>query len=415
MAKTEYILETINAAYDLVLNDYDWIRHIAKPILQALGSNNGNGSFYYFDAYNNNPTIKLWNWTHLNEPKESLKLYSHMEASPMTKDMLCSSPLVGSSSGLGMIPRVGKFYDIMGLTTIEPSAGLGLCFHFGTKVPIDHSAQLKRAFKLLSMHLASVLRLRRKLALADSQVIDLFEGADAILDVRKRFLHAENSTKSIKYQDKLRQAAIIIDKAKSAYGKKWPDQAMEAWTALISGRWNIIDHFDTDGKHFYIVRENNLYFRPFFSLTEAEIKVAAQAASGLPNKMIAYALGISITAVGVHMHRIYLKTGIRSRSHLIQLIRQQIHKQKSGQLKAQNPIEKLKVFSIATKVVKDFNKLSPAEKDIVHAILAGKNNMEIALQRKTSKYTIINQIATLFKKIKVGSRNELIIKFTKNQ
>src|SRR4051794_25317076 len=52
--------------------------------------------------------------------------------------------------------------------------------------------------------------------------------------------------------------------------------------------------------------------------------------------------------------------------------------------------------------------LTPAERAVVTAILDGKSNAAIALARSTSVRTVANQVASIFKKLGVGSRAELV-------
>ncbi|MBL8954105.1 MAG: response regulator transcription factor [Myxococcaceae bacterium] len=52
--------------------------------------------------------------------------------------------------------------------------------------------------------------------------------------------------------------------------------------------------------------------------------------------------------------------------------------------------------------------LTPAERVVVALLLEGKTNPQIARARKTSVRTVANQVASIFKKLSVGSRAELI-------
>ena len=51
--------------------------------------------------------------------------------------------------------------------------------------------------------------------------------------------------------------------------------------------------------------------------------------------------------------------------------------------------------------------LTPAEREVMTLLLAGKSNGEIARQRKTAVRTVANQVASLFRKFGVGSRAAL--------
>jgi len=52
--------------------------------------------------------------------------------------------------------------------------------------------------------------------------------------------------------------------------------------------------------------------------------------------------------------------------------------------------------------------LSSAESDVARHILAGRSNSEIAALRRCSTRTVANQVASLFRKLGVRSRLELV-------
>jgi DNA-binding NarL/FixJ family response regulator len=51
--------------------------------------------------------------------------------------------------------------------------------------------------------------------------------------------------------------------------------------------------------------------------------------------------------------------------------------------------------------------LTPAEVEVARLILQGKSNREVAERRGTTTRTVANQVASLFRKLKVQSRLEL--------
>ena len=53
--------------------------------------------------------------------------------------------------------------------------------------------------------------------------------------------------------------------------------------------------------------------------------------------------------------------------------------------------------------------LTPAEARVLSAILLGKSNREIATERGTSARTVANQVASLYRKLRVTSRTELAL------
>jgi DNA-binding CsgD family transcriptional regulator len=51
--------------------------------------------------------------------------------------------------------------------------------------------------------------------------------------------------------------------------------------------------------------------------------------------------------------------------------------------------------------------LSPAEGEVIGLVLEGQTNGEIARHRRTAPRTVANQVASIFRKLRVGSRAEL--------
>jgi DNA-binding CsgD family transcriptional regulator len=52
--------------------------------------------------------------------------------------------------------------------------------------------------------------------------------------------------------------------------------------------------------------------------------------------------------------------------------------------------------------------LTAAERDVVQRVVDGRSNAEIARARGTAVSTVANQLASIFRKLGVGSRFELI-------
>jgi DNA-binding CsgD family transcriptional regulator len=52
--------------------------------------------------------------------------------------------------------------------------------------------------------------------------------------------------------------------------------------------------------------------------------------------------------------------------------------------------------------------LTPAERAILPAILQGKSSREIAMDRGVAERTIVNQLASIYRKLEINSRGELV-------
>jgi DNA-binding CsgD family transcriptional regulator len=59
-------------------------------------------------------------------------------------------------------------------------------------------------------------------------------------------------------------------------------------------------------------------------------------------------------------------------------------------------------------------KLTSAERDVVALILAGKSNAQIANARGVALRTVANQVASILRKMRVGSRSALLAKLSRS-
>ncbi len=69
--------------------------------------------------------------------------------------------------------------------------------------------------------------------------------------------------------------------------------------------------------------------------------------------------------------------------------------------------ERLAVLSYPLAAPPDLAALTPAEREVVQGLLAGRSNAEIARARGTSVRTVANQVGCIFQKLGLGSRREL--------
>jgi DNA-binding CsgD family transcriptional regulator len=70
--------------------------------------------------------------------------------------------------------------------------------------------------------------------------------------------------------------------------------------------------------------------------------------------------------------------------------------------------EELVVFRAPAERTSETSELSAAERDVVQGVLEGLGNVEIAKRRGTSARTVENQLGSIFRKLGVGSRAELV-------
>jgi DNA-binding CsgD family transcriptional regulator len=178
---------------------------------------------------------------------------------------------------------------------------------FGAYVPLarrrSEPAARTRKLRLLGVHVGTAYRARQRGASRD----------EAWFEPDGRLHDAVGD--AVKARDTLREVVKRIDRARA--GRVGEDATLELWTALVDGRWTLMDRFDTDGRRFVIARRNAPELGRYLALTPEESAVARLHAMGQSSKLVAYTLGISQSSVSRRLHDALFKLGMRSVADLI--------------------------------------------------------------------------------------------------
>jgi DNA-binding CsgD family transcriptional regulator len=150
---------------------------------------------------------------------------------------------------------------------------------------------------------------------------DADAAAEAILSPSGMVMHAEVAAKPAHVRDRLREAVRALDRARSRERQE-ADRALDLWQGLVSGRWSLVDRFDTDGRRFIVARKNDPDVRDPRALTRRERQVLAYTVLGRSLKEAAYALGLSVPTISIHRARAMRKLGLRSQADVARLLSQ---------------------------------------------------------------------------------------------
>jgi DNA-binding NarL/FixJ family response regulator len=135
--------------------------------------------------------------------------------------------------------------------------------------------------------------------------------------------------------------------------------------------------------------------------------VVERAAAGRSNKCIAYELGLALGTVAWYLASAIHKLGIENRSQLIDLAAR--GRQQATTLRSLTVGRaELVVVSYPVAAPPALSRLSPGERAVACAAMAGKRNLDIARERGVSPRTIANQMAAVFTKLGIASRLELL-------
>ena len=91
------------------------------------------------------------------------------------------------------------------------------------------------------------------------------------------------------------------------------------WTALVEGRWSLVERVDSDGQRHYLAYENSPRALAYRALTPVEATVLDQSVQGLQGKYIAYSTGMSDTNVSASLSTAADKLGFRNRYELLRV------------------------------------------------------------------------------------------------
>lgn len=180
----------------------------------------------------------------------------------------------------------------------------------------------RQALLRVTTHLSTALRLRRTLEAANTTLSDAsaaMADAEAILEQNGKVVDATGKAKSANARERLRDAAMAIDRARGRLARERPEEAMELWRGLVAGRWSVIEVTDSDARRYWVARRNEPAIAEDRRLTRREGQVVGMAALGLSDDMVAYSLGLAEATIRTHLRRGMKKLGVRQRKELIAL------------------------------------------------------------------------------------------------
>jgi DNA-binding CsgD family transcriptional regulator len=203
--------------------------------------------------------------------------------------------------------------DAFGCVALD-AAGQGIV----VSTDLPRLTLLRRAvrsrWELLGAHVAAAHRLRARAASTERD--------DCVAAPGGRILHAEGDAQSRDARDSLRNAVVARDRARTRTVRADPDQALALWPGLVSGRWSLVDRFESDGRRYVVARRNEPRPKSPFALTLREQQVLGHLLQGDSVKLTAYALGRSPSTVSETARTLLLKLGVRSVADLIALAAQ---------------------------------------------------------------------------------------------
>ena len=199
--------------------------------------------------------------------------------------------------------------------TVPIEGGYGVMLGAYTKKKATVLPGTKRMWMRSLCHVALGARLRRTFQRSSMEA----EG-EAILRPDGKLEHAEGPAKNARMREALREAARRIEAVRGPMRQDDPDRALELWTGLVSGRWSLVDRFESDGRRYLVAHRNPPGVVDLRRLSMRERQVARLVSHGYSAKLIAYQLGLSPSTVATQMTTLRRKLGASSLAELVQLL-----------------------------------------------------------------------------------------------
>jgi len=316
--KPAHAVSLIETAYRLDLTTEQWLEGIAAAAAVALGSTQGAMAFQY-DASGGD-------WVHVAgtglsglSPDFARDYFNHPDMPPeaaAAMAQILKSSRVGSLrsvfEGLAFRPvcDVLDTYgidDMLAVNGLDPS-GRGCMLLIADKKR-EHSPRTAQFWYRLAAHVSAGNRLHGTLKSLAQLGTDPTRGAEAILTPTGRVEHASGPAEPRPAREALRDALVRIEAARAEGDDV--HRAVELWRGLVAGRWSLVEHFERDGKRYYLAHKNDPELAEDRVLTPRERLVLGYAELGQSNKLVAYALGLSSSTVSTLLGRARKKLGVQ--------------------------------------------------------------------------------------------------------
>jgi len=213
-----------------------------------------------------------------------------------------------TATRLGIIPSLGAV-DTLRVGVTDPE-GFGLAFG----APVGSSVRLsRRETRVLARvlgHLHTALRARRRLEK---------RGAERRAPGDQRLVGAAERD-AANAREPMRRVVVAIDRLRGSVHAASPESVLEAWEAMLAGRWVLVDRFESGGRRFLVARPSTRGAGAPTSLSPVETVCALRVAMGCSSKLIAYELGLAESTVSTHLRSAMRKLHIRSRVELASLL-----------------------------------------------------------------------------------------------
>jgi DNA-binding CsgD family transcriptional regulator len=302
-------------------------------------------------------------------------------------------------------PAVARFFresgapiaDSIGLS-VHDGEGFALQFSAPARAPVRVHGHSRAAWRKLGLHLGIAWRLRRRLE-AGSEPVALVAGG--------KIVDARGAAKARTARDALVEATRRLERARGKTERDDPERVLELWTGLVSGRWSLVDRWESDGRRYVAAYENRATPSARApGLVPWDVEVLRTYLLRASLEETAFALGIEGATVERVLSNAARKLGLRGRAELARLSEPRLMTRLALEV-GPDRVDILR-FDDPRLPAAWAARLTAAQREVAQAAARGLTDAEIARERGTSVRTVSNLLAAAYRSLAVGGRKELI-------
>lgn len=309
-------LAIVEASYRLTGSTESWLDEMLRRFAQAVGCE-ARGLGALFDATRPD-WVTLSNPVHRELPLPFLAELLNQPPPPADADgntgmvSLYRSGYFGVAAELGaVLPGYAELLARFGIEELTGFIATDPTFKGCVLAVVSprrtYSPRTRYQWRRLAMHITAGLRLRRQLADLLTTDADITTRAEAVLTPERKVEHAVGPAVDADARAALQDALVRIEAARN--DRQGGMRPLGLWSGLVSGRWSLVEHFERDGRRYFLAYRNDPEVASVRALTPREAQVWYYAAMGQSNKLIAYALGLSIPTVAGYLRQARRKLG----------------------------------------------------------------------------------------------------------
>ena len=187
------------------------------------------------------------------------------------------------------------------------------------------------------------------------------------------------------------------------------------WADLCTRRTRILDSFFTDQRCYLLVDSAPAHTSYGARLTERQTRILECVLVGQTQKAISIDLALSAPRIAQAMGTALRAMGLSCRSSAVPMLLVVAAHAARAECKLEATVSRLKWAGVSYTVISTLrpdrvlcDRLSESEYAVARLLVEGKSHAEIAAVRGTAARTVANQLSTLFHKLRISGRAELL-------